>query len=87
MLSDLRESGAIEQDADVVAFLFRPAIHNIEYWPTSQGEVSTRGFGIINIAKQRNGPTEEVAFRHNHSLTRITDYKLYDNVPKQDTPF
>ena len=87
MLSDLRESGAIEQDADVVGFIFRPAYYGITEWPTSLGNVSTHEFGIINIAKQRNGGTEEVAFRHNYSMTRIVDYKLYDNVPKRDTPF
>ena len=87
MLSDLRESGAIEQDADVVGFIFRPAYYGITEWPTSLGNVSTHEFGIINIAKQRNGGTEEVAFRHNYSMTKIVDYKLYDNVPKRDTPF
>ena len=87
MLSDLRESGAIEQDADIVGFIFRPAYYNIDSWPTSQGDVSTRDLGIVNIAKQRNGATEEIPFRHNHSMTRITDYKLYDNEPKRGTPF
>ena len=60
MLSDLRESGAIEQDADIVGFIFRPAYYNIDSWPTSQGDVSTRDLGIVNIAKQRNGATEEI---------------------------
>ncbi|MFR4026906.1 MAG: DnaB-like helicase C-terminal domain-containing protein [Alistipes indistinctus] len=64
-----------EQDADIVGFIFRPAYYNIDSWPTSQGDVSTRDLGIVNIAKQRNGATEEIPFRHNHSMTRITDYK------------
>lgn len=88
MLSDLRESGAIEQDADLVGFIFRPAYYKIENWNTSNGYVGTGDLGIINIAKQRNGATKEIPFRYNDSLTRITDYKLYDNTPKAaDEPF
>ncbi|MCZ6753550.1 MAG: replicative DNA helicase [Acidobacteria bacterium] len=51
-LSDLRESGQIEQDADVVAFLYRPEMIK----PTEDNE----GLAEVNIAKQRNGPTGKV---------------------------
>lgn len=88
MLSDLRESGAIEQDADVVGFIFRPAYYKIESWNTSNGQVNTSDLGIINIAKQRNGATKEIPFRYNESLTRITDYVPYDNSPRvAEVPF
>ena len=65
LLSDLRESGAIEQDADIVMFIHRP-----EYY----SEKAEKGFGVIRIAKQRDGTTGDIRFRYNESLTKITDY-------------
>ncbi|GAG20323.1 unnamed protein product, partial [marine sediment metagenome] len=52
-LSDLRESGAIEQDADVVIFIYRPEL----YRPQDE---TLRGIADVNIAKQRNGPTGRI---------------------------
>lgn len=65
-LSDLRESGAIEQDADIVLFIHRPEYYN------EPGAIP--GVGTLRIAKQRNGTTGDMLFRYNESLTRITDY-------------
>lgn len=64
-LADLRESGAIEQDADVVLMLHRP-----EYYDREKAE---KGVGIINIAKQRKGKTGKVRFRYNESFTVFFD--------------
>ena len=65
MLSDLRESGAIEQDADVVLLIHRP-----EYY---QDTDAIKGIGLINIAKQRDGCTGKVEFAYSEDLTKIGD--------------
>jgi len=59
-LSDLRESGAIEQDSDLVMFLYRP-----EYYDITQNEMgeSNRGETIIRIAKHRNGMLDTIKLR------------------------
>ncbi|MCL2372102.1 MAG: replicative DNA helicase [Defluviitaleaceae bacterium] len=65
MLSDLRESGAIEQDADVVAFLYRDEYYNPETLKKNHAEVI--------VAKQRNGPTGTVELTFRGALTRFED--------------
>ena len=75
MLSDLRESGAIEQDADMVLFLDRPAVYGVETIEAGRyGAIPSEGVGLLHIAKNREGATGCVIFRHNESLTRISDY-------------
>jgi len=56
-LSDLRETGAIEQDADVVVFLHRPADYGIKTVTVGNEEVPSEGLVECILAKQRNGPT------------------------------
>ena len=63
MLSDLRESGSIEQDADLVMFIYRDEYYN----PESE----KRGEAEIIIAKQRNGPTGNVELLYQASITRF----------------
>jgi replicative DNA helicase len=66
-MSDLRESGAIEQDADLVLFLYRDEAYE-------QSEDSPeRGFAEIIIGKQRNGPTGNFKMRFDAERTRFTD--------------
>jgi replicative DNA helicase len=66
-LSDLRESGAIEQDADVVMFIYRPNFFKQGATPEEREETELR------IAKQRNGPTENVRFVFRSRLTRFEE--------------
>jgi replicative DNA helicase len=71
-LSHLRESGAIEQDADIVMLLYRPALAHV---PTDrESGYPSEGLGVVIVAKQRNGQTGNVYFGHNPSMTRIEDY-------------
>ena len=66
-LADLRESGAIEQDADVVMFIHRPNF----YKKSSEVTTEERGETELIIAKQRNGPTETIRFVFQGSFTRF----------------
>jgi replicative DNA helicase len=73
LLSDLRESGSIEQDADVVAF-----IHREEYYDRDNEDV--KGKAEIIIAKQRNGPTGSI------DLAFLSDYTRFENLAHDDGP-
>jgi replicative DNA helicase len=66
-LADLRESGAIEQDADVVMFIHRPNF----YKKSDEVSVEERGEADLIIAKQRNGPTDAIRFVFQGSFTRF----------------
>ncbi len=69
MLSDLRESGSIEQDADVVAFIHREAYYN----RTEEMSEADRAKSEIIIAKQRNGPTDTVILNFISKYTRFAN--------------
>jgi replicative DNA helicase len=64
MLSDLRESGSIEQDADVVAFLFREEV----YKPDRE---DLHGMAELILAKQRNGPTGKIKLAFLSKFTKF----------------
>lgn len=70
IMSDLRESGSIEQDADVVAFLYRE-----DYYAKSADDIpeEKRGLAELIIAKQRNGPTDTIKLVFTKQFTRFDD--------------
>jgi replicative DNA helicase len=70
MMSDLRESGSIEQDADVVAFIYRQ-----DYYAKSPDDVpeDQRNIAELIIAKQRNGPTDTIKLAFLKQFTRFED--------------
>lgn len=78
-LSDLRESGAIEQDADMVMFLYRPEYYGIT---EDENHQSTAGVGEVIIAKHRNGSLENVKLRFIGKYTKFTDLDSGINYPQ-----
>ena len=74
-LSDLRESGAIEQDADIVSFIFRPEYYKITHWDNDpEGEqTTTENQAEIIIAKHRNGATADVRLSFLKNFARFGD--------------
>ena len=73
-LSDLRESGAIEQDADMVAFIYRPEYYNVV--EDHNGE-STSGLTEIKIAKHRNGSLDTIKLRADLAVQKFYDWDVF----------
>jgi replicative DNA helicase len=94
LLSDLRESGAIEQDADIVSFLYRPEYYKIEEWDDDEAS-PTAGQAEIMIAKHRNGGIENIRLKfigHLGKFDNLDDFSGgYDDLPSKmnhdDNPF
>jgi len=88
-LADLRESGAIEQDADVVIFVHRPEMYGID---EQQGE-GTEGLAEIIIGKQRNGPVDTIKLQFVKQYARFENRlgfrpdSLMPAEPADETPF
>ena len=80
ILSDLRESGSIEQDADMVIFIYRPEYYKIEQ--DEKGE-STTGLAEISIAKNRSGSTKDIQLRFIAKYAKFADYG--DDLEPSDT--
>ncbi|MBI2831668.1 MAG: replicative DNA helicase [Chloroflexi bacterium] len=85
-LSDLRESGSIEQDADVVGFIYREEMYvQREDWDAQHpGEEYPEGIAEFIIAKHRNGPTGDVKLRFRGSVTR---FENLENISSEEKSF
>lgn len=77
-LSHLRDSGSIEQDADMVMFIFRPEYYNINEW--SDSNESTQNQAMIKVAKNRHGKVGSVKVSVKLDYMRFSDLE-YDSVP------
>lgn len=82
LLSDLRESGAIEQDADMVAFIYRPEYYKIDQWDTDEAG-PTENQAEINIAKFRNGNTGPV---YVGTRLQYMQFRDLDQFPESPAP-
>ena len=80
MLSDLRESGAIEQDADIVSFIYRPEYYNIDEWDDNE-HTPSQGQAELIIAKHRNGGLDNIRMKFIPHLGKFEDLETFD------TPF
>ncbi len=80
LLSDLRESGAIEQDADIVSFIYRPEYYKIDEWDDEE-RTPTQGQGELIVAKHRNGGLENIRLKFIGNLGK------FDNLDDFDSPF
>ena len=80
MLSDLRESGAIEQDADIVSFIYRPEYYGIDEWDDEERSPS-EGQAEFIVAKHRNGGLDNIRLKFIGHLGK------FDNLDDFDSPF
>ena len=80
LLSDLRESGAIEQDADIVSFIYRPEYYGIDEWDDDE-RTPSEGQAEFIVAKHRNGGLDNIRLKFIGHLGK------FDNLESFDSPF
>jgi replicative DNA helicase len=78
MLSDLRDSGAIEQDADIVSFIYRPEYYKIEQWNDGQPCINQ---AEIMIAKHRNGSLNDIRLKFIGKYAKFSNLDEFENMP------
>lgn len=77
LLSDLRESGAIEQDADIVSFIYRPEYYKIDEWD-DEDRTPTSGQAEFIVSKHRNGGLDEIRLKFIGHLGRFENLETFD---------
>jgi replicative DNA helicase len=80
LLSDLRESGAIEQDADIVSFIYRPEYYKIDEWDDEERS-PTQGQAEFIVAKHRNGGLDEIRLKF------VANLGKFENLDDFSSPF
>ncbi len=91
LLSDLRESGSIEQDADMVIFCYRPEYYNIENYELGGETLNTEGLMCLIVAKHRAGSLGELRMGFSGEFTRLENYDTFierlrnNSLPNQAT--
>ena len=89
-LSDLRGSGSLEQDSDMVIFILRPFYYKMEMaesddqFPMLKAGDRTDNYAIAIIAKNRGGTTTDVPYFYEPSTNHITDWKLNEEIPSEN---
>ncbi|HET8839561.1 MAG TPA: replicative DNA helicase [Flavobacteriaceae bacterium] len=78
LLSDLRESGAIEQDADIVSFIYRPEYYKIDEWDDDE-RTPTAGQAEFIVAKHRNGALENLRLKFVGTLGKFENLDTFDS--------
>jgi replicative DNA helicase len=80
-LSDLRESGAIEQDADIVSFIYRPEYYKLKVWDNDpeDAQTDTENQAEIIVAKHRNGSTDDVRLAFIKNMGKFADLDTLHN--------
>ena len=73
-LSDLRESGQIEQDADMVVFCYRPEYYGISDYEVGSEHFDASGLFMAIISKHRNGELGEIPLKFVHELTKVDNH-------------
>ena len=85
LLSDLRESGAIEQDADIVSFIYRPEYYKIEEWDDEE-RTPTQGQAEFIVAKHRNGGLDNIRLKFIGELGKfdnLEDFSFPSEIPSR----
>ena len=80
-MSDLRESGQIEQDADMVIFTYRPQYYGIEQYEVSNQSIPTDNLMMLIVSKHRNGELGEMPMRFSGQFTKVSNHDMFTKSP------
>ena len=83
MLSDLRESGQIEQDADMVIFPYRPQYYGVEQYEIGNQTIQTDDLMLLIVAKHRNGELGEMPMKFIGRYTKVLNHELFNSGNRQ----